>query len=132
MPCTCLRLASLCLALVATSQLDLIESHTANAGGRGPHPHSRHSRRGDLFYNFYAYDHMSQSGVPAQLYTTPLPVPARTGHTYYTYQPLMPHEYLYPHRRDYWSSWPGGSWSHTKVKYQARPQWFPGKKLLGL
>ncbi|HIF34376.1 MAG TPA: hypothetical protein EYG57_17475 [Planctomycetes bacterium] len=36
-------------------------------------------------------------GVPTQLYVSPGPVPQFVGHTYITYQPLMPHQFLYPH-----------------------------------
>jgi hypothetical protein len=53
----------------------------------------------DLFYNFYVPP--TCGGVGAELYPSPLPVPARVGHTYYTYQPLMPHEMLYKHHRSY-------------------------------
>ena len=35
------------------------------------------------------------------MYTAPQPVPAYVGQTYYTYQPLMPHEMLYKHHRRY-------------------------------
>ena len=40
-------------------------------------------------------------GVGAQLYVAPRPVPPRVGHTWYTYPPFMPHEFLYKHRRHY-------------------------------
>jgi hypothetical protein len=53
----------------------------------------------DLFYNFYVPNNCG--GVPAQLYIAPRPVPALVGHTYYTYQPFMPHEFTYPHHRTY-------------------------------
>jgi hypothetical protein len=53
----------------------------------------------DLFYNFYAMP--SCGGVPAELYPAPYPTPPLVGHTYYTYQPLMPHEMLYRHTRVY-------------------------------
>lgn len=51
-----------------------------------------------------AQQYYSNSGVSpevARLYPAPHPVPAYVGQTYYTYQPLMPHEYLYAHRRVY-------------------------------
>ena len=47
-----------------------------DGGVEGPTP--------DVFYNFY---------VP--------PVPAGVGHTWITYPPFMPHEFLYKHRRRY-------------------------------
>jgi hypothetical protein len=55
--------------------------------------------RPDLFYNFYVPG--TCGGVGAQMYLAPHPVPPRVGHTYYTYQPLMPHEMLYRHQRRY-------------------------------
>jgi hypothetical protein len=53
----------------------------------------------DLFYNFYARP--ACAGVPAEMYPAPYPTPPLVGHTYYTYQPLMPHEMLYRHHRTY-------------------------------
>ncbi len=51
----------------------------------------------DLFYNYYT----GPAGQPAQLYVSPRPVPPFVGHTYTTYQPLLPQEFLYHHRRTY-------------------------------
>lgn len=56
-------------------------------------------RNPDLFYNFYVPP--TCGGVGAGIYPAPLPVPAHVGHTYFTYQPLMPHEFLYKHHRSY-------------------------------
>lgn len=53
----------------------------------------------DLFYNFWQPPVCD--GVGAQMYIAPQPVPANVGHTYYTYQPFMPHEMLYDHHRTY-------------------------------
>ena len=30
-----------------------------------------------------------------------MPTPPLVGHTYYTYQPLYPHEFMYAHKRVY-------------------------------
>jgi hypothetical protein len=60
----------------------------------------RQSAPGDLFYNFYVPPVGYQS-VGAELYPCPRPVPPLVGYTYITYQPLMPHEFLYHHRRTY-------------------------------
>jgi len=60
----------------------------------------RHSTEGDMFYNFYVPPVGPQS-VGAQLYLCPRPTPPMVGHPYITYQPLMPHEFLYPHHRVY-------------------------------
>ena len=53
----------------------------------------------DLFRNYYV--DASCGGVGAQMYVAPYPVPRHVGRTFYTYQPLMPHEMLYKHKRSY-------------------------------
>ena len=53
----------------------------------------------DLFYNYFVPP--TCGGVGAQLYVAPLPVPAHVGHTYFTYQPFFPHEFMYHHYRAY-------------------------------
>jgi hypothetical protein len=60
----------------------------------------------DLFYNYYAWP--SCSGIGAELYISPRPVPPHVGHTFITYQPLMPHEFLYEHHRTYHRYYNGG------------------------
>lgn len=59
------------------------------------------NQRPDVFYNHYlnpAFD-----GTAARMYPAPMPVPARVGQTQYTYQPLLPHEYMYRHDRVYYT-----------------------------
>jgi hypothetical protein len=51
--------------------------------------------RPDLFYNFYTQGYANRAN--AQMYLSPLPVPPNVGHTFYTYQPFMPHQMMYPH-----------------------------------
>jgi len=63
--------------------------------GRPPAP--------DLFYNYYVPPNAGSN--PAVLYMAPRPIPQNVGHVYYTYQPLYPHEYLYPHYREYYTSY---------------------------
>jgi hypothetical protein len=60
----------------------------------------RRSEPGDLFYNFYVPP-VGPGSVGAQLYPSPRPAPPVVGYTYITYQPLMPHEFLYHHHRTY-------------------------------
>jgi hypothetical protein len=57
----------------------------------------------DVFYNFYVPPVAAGNypGLGAQLYVSPRPVPPRVGHTWYTYPPFMPHEFLYKHHRRY-------------------------------
>lgn len=60
----------------------------------------------DLFYNYYVDSTCSQTG--AQLYISPQPVPPHVGHTWVTYQPFYPDEYLYPHYHSYYRYYDGG------------------------
>ena len=70
----------------------------------------------DLFYNFYVPP--SCYGAPgAQLYVSPLPTPPYVGHTYITYQPLLPNEFLYEHCRTYHTEHPNGTWTRTHVSW---------------
>lgn len=57
----------------------------------------------DVFFNFYTppVPAGGYPGMGAQLYVSPRPVPPRVGHTWHTYPPFMPHEFLYKHRRRY-------------------------------
>ncbi len=57
----------------------------------------------DLFYNYYVPPVACgvHGALGAQLYVSPLPVPPLVGHTYITYQPLLPQEMLYKHKRCY-------------------------------
>jgi hypothetical protein len=70
----------------------------------------------DLFYNYYAWP--SCTGLGAELYVSPRPVPPHVGHTYITYQPLMPHEFMYHHHRTYHRYYNGGQGlNRTSVHY---------------
>ena len=77
----------------------------------------RTSRGDDLFYNYYVGPALVGGGVPAGLYPAPVPTPPLVGHTYITYQPLMPHEFLYKHHRHYYRHHPGQGWVTTKVSW---------------
>lgn len=74
----------------------------------------------DLFYNFYVPNNCG--GVPAAMYQAPIPVPQVVGQTYYTYQPLMPHEFMYPHHRTYHRVYDEGrGLDRTKVVWYSNP-----------
>jgi hypothetical protein len=76
----------------------------------------------DLFYNYYAWP--SCTGLGAELYISPRPVPPHVGHTYITYQPLMPHEFMYHHKRTYHRYYNGGQGlNRTHVSYHS--SWLP-------
>ena len=72
-----------------------VDAAPINGGVEAPTP--------DVFYNFYVppVPAGAYPGSGAQLYVSPRPVPPRVGHTWYTYPPFMPHEFLYKHRRHY-------------------------------
>lgn len=70
----------------------------------------------DLFYNYYAQPG-PYNGAAAQMYVSPRPVPPNVGHTWNTYQPLYPHEFMYKHQRSYYTHNPGAGWRRTTVRY---------------
>jgi hypothetical protein len=76
--------------------------------------------RPDLFYNYYTQGACNQAN--AQMYVSPQPVPAWVGHTFTTYQPLMPHQYLYWHHHSYHKYYDSGRGHNTtRVKYYGPP-----------
>ena len=77
----------------------------------------RVSAPGDLFYNFYVPP-VGCPSVGAELYPCPRPTPLLVGHTYITYQPLMPHEFLYHHHRTYTNYHADGSLTRTSVSWR--------------
>ena len=65
------------------------------------------------------------SSATAGIYPAPHFVPQNVGASYYTYQPLMPHEHLYTHSRNYYNYYNdssyyggGGSLNITSVRWQ--------------
>ena len=75
----------------------------------------------DLFYNYYVAPVPCgcYGAMGAQLYVSPRPVPPLVGHTYITYQPLLPQEFLYAHSRTYYT--PNGPYApvtKTHITYR--------------
>ena len=85
------------VALVFATTVAAGVSHAVpiDGGVEGPTP--------DVFYNFYVppVPPPGYPGMGAQLYVAPRPVPPRVGHTWYTYPPFMPHEFLYHHHKHF-------------------------------
>jgi hypothetical protein len=77
----------------------------------------RHSTSGDLFYNYYVPP-VGPGSVGAGLYPCPRPTPPFIGHTYITYQPLMPHEFLYKHHRKYTTKHKDAPRTRTRVHWR--------------
>ena len=83
-------------------------------------PGTRSFGQPDLFYNYYVPG--GPGGVPAAMYLAPRPVPPLVGHTYYTYQPLLPHEVMYPHQRRYYRYYNcGPGLTRTSVRFMRTP-----------
>lgn len=80
----------------------------------------QHSK--DLFYNQYVGPGPGQAA--AEMYVSPLPVPEHVGHTYGTYQPFYPNEYLYRHTRSYYNYHPGAGWTRTNARYRTDCCWW--------
>lgn len=73
----------------------------------------------DVFFNLYQPNNF---GAAAAAYPAPYPTPNWVGHTYYTYQPLMPHEFLYHHHRTYHQYYNGGmGLNRTTVHWYGTP-----------
>ncbi len=102
-------------AVMAVGELSIRQASAQQPGYVGYYGCVRPYSRADLFYNYYAPT--CGDGVSAQLYVSPRPVPAHVGHTYITYQPLMPHEFLYKHHRTYFRYHPGSGVTKTKVHW---------------
>ena len=89
------RAATVLLVVVHAALLGDAVATPIDGGVAGPTP--------DVFHNYYVppVPAGSAPGLGAQLYVSPRPVPPRVGHTWHTYPPFMPHEFLYRHRRRY-------------------------------
>jgi len=78
-------------------------------GAQAAHP--------DIFYNYFVGPSAAGPGVPAQLYVSPRPSPPMVGHTWITYPPLSPHEFLYHHHRTHYKYYRNGGWASSHIKY---------------
>src|SRR3990172_6599578 len=105
-----LRVTMILAALLVAWNLVPDDTHQAFAQGL-------QRTSSDLFYNYYVPPGPS-GGAGAQLYVCPVPTPPLVGHTYVTYQPLMPHEFLYQHCRMYRHYHPQSGWTRTMVIWQ--------------
>jgi hypothetical protein len=70
----------------------------------------------DVFYNYYVPPG-SPAGVAAAMYPCPRPTPPLVGHTYVTYAPLLPQQFLYNHQLSYCTCNCDGSMTRTTVRY---------------
>lgn len=76
--------------------------------------------RPDLFYNNYTQGYANATN--AQMYVSPVPVPPNVGHTYGTYQPFYPEEFLYWHKNRFHNYYDNGRGTNrTRAIYYAPP-----------
>lgn len=118
-----MRLTSLKVAVAVTVAALVCLSFPTNAGaelkaGWNGKRHISYQQPKDLFYNYYAQPG-PYNGAAAEMYLAPRPVPPHVGHTWVTYQPFMPHEFLYHHNRSYYTHSNGAGWRRTNVRYGA-------------
>jgi hypothetical protein len=112
----------LCLAMVALAAVSLAASTSRAQWLPGEQPgwdgkrHVSYQQQKDLFYNYYAQPG-PYNGAAAGMYTCPRPVPPFVGQTWVTYQPWMPHEFMYRHERSYYTYNEGAGWRRTNVRY---------------
>ena len=91
----------------------------ANLLGKGTQP---------LFDNYFT--HGNANAAEAALYMSPIGVPGWVGHTYNTYQPFYPHQFLYQHHDRYHSYYDGGrGLNRTHASYNAPPVRTAGKRV---
>ena len=107
------------LSFVATAALAACcQSSTQASDYCGP------SSTPDVFYNMFVGPVPCGPYGPtgAQLYVSPRPTPPLVGHTFNPYPPLLPHEFLYAHKRTYWRDHgPHGGVTRTDVHYGTWP-----------
>jgi hypothetical protein len=96
-------------AMLAALVLGCLLSFAGNSTVKAAHP--------DLFYNYYNGPSASGAGTPVQMYVSPRPTPPWVGHTYITYQPLMPQEFLYHHHRKYYKYYREGGYTTACVRW---------------
>ncbi len=109
-------LRALAVAAAALMALTAAESVAVDGNLHAPLANVRHTGPNDLFYNYYTAP--GYGGMSAELYLCPRPTPPLVGHTYITYQPLMPHEFLYKHSRTYVRHTPGEGWTRATVTWK--------------
>ncbi|WP_164103976.1 hypothetical protein [Candidatus Laterigemmans baculatus] len=99
---------------------DAVAGGAVVAGDAGYYLPGRTYGSPDLFYNYYTQGY--SNAVNAQMYVSPLPVPPYVGHTFYTYQPLLPEHYLYWHKDRYHNHYDGGrGLNRTRAVYYSPP-----------
>jgi hypothetical protein len=114
---------NLMFATVAVAVLSIAAAPVSAQFGEGNSPNN-------LFSQYYTQPGASQ--VQAGMYPAPHYVPENVGHTYYTYQPLMPHEMMYQHSRNYYNYYnTGGYYGGYDALNKTQVRWQSGTNHMG-
>jgi len=106
--------------VVSGSGTDGMGAGDTGSGGKGSGAIRRGFGQPDLFYNYYTQGYANTAN--AQMYVSPMPVPANVGHTFYTYQPFYPHHMLYAHKDRYHRYYDNGrGMNRTRATYSYPP-----------
>jgi hypothetical protein len=74
----------------------------------------------NVFNNYFTQGGANQATAAA--YISPVGVPGWVGHTYITYEPLYPHEFMYHHKHRYHSYYDNGAGlNRTSAHYYSPP-----------
>jgi hypothetical protein len=104
------------LAVVAALVLLLLWGIESGSISQARAEGARQATPDDLSYNYYVPP-VGANSVGAELYLCPRPTPPMVGHTYITYQPLAPHEFLYGHSRTYRTTHEDAPTTTTRVHW---------------
>ncbi len=80
---------------------------------------------------FSQYTTQGAGSPSAALYPAPHWSPTLGGESYYTYQPLMPHEMMYQHSRNYYSYYDGGYQGGGQGLVKTSVRWQAGTNHMG-
>lgn len=95
--------------IITTAAVAVVTMFAAVASAQQPYGNN-------LFGQYSTY---GANQVNASMYPAPHPVPGYVGGSMYTYEPLMPHEMMYTHQRNYYNYY-GGSDRYYQDPYGAR------------
>ena len=102
---------------VATTMLTLLVATADQANAQAP--------------LFSQYTTQGAGSASAALYPAPHWSPILGGESYYTYQPLMPHEMMYQHSRNYYNYYDGGYKGGGQGLVKTSVRWQAGNNFMG-
>jgi hypothetical protein len=111
------------VAVVAVAAIAIVASPAMAQFGNGNSANNLFSQ-----YSTQPGASLTQAGM----YPAPHAVPEHVGHSYYTYQPLMPHEMMYQHSRNYYNYYnTGGYYGGNDALNKTQVRWQSGSNHMG-